>query len=108
MSLAYSLWGVVFTSVFVVRCFILVLVLVAISISFSPNFSLVGMIIKPKCYNYNKMLFITLHRILTNRNEVTMVILLRYTSAFSKVIYATFMLKFLIEIFVSSTKIIKF
>jgi len=22
------------------------------------------MIIKPKCYNYNKMLFITLHRIL--------------------------------------------
>ena len=64
MSLAYSLWGVVFTSVFVVRCFILVLVLVAIPISVSPNFSLVGMIIKPKCYNYNKMLFITLHRIL--------------------------------------------
>ena len=52
------------SSVFLDRCFILVLVLVAISISFSPSFSLVGMIIKPKCYNYNKMLFTTLHRIL--------------------------------------------
>jgi len=44
--------------------FLVVLVLVAISISFIPNFSLVIMIIKPKCYNYNKMLFTTLHRIL--------------------------------------------
>jgi len=42
----------------------LVLVLVAISIDFSLNFCLVGMIIKPKCYTYNKMLFTTLRTIL--------------------------------------------
>ena len=53
------------------------------------------MIIKPKCYNYNKMLLTTLHTIFTNRNEVTMVILLCYTSAFNEVIYADFCAKIL-------------
>jgi len=52
------------------------------------------MIIKPKCHNYNKMLFTTLHRILhTHTNEVTMVKLLCYTSAFNEVIYADFYAK---------------
>jgi len=53
------------------------------------------MIIKPKCYNYNKMLFTTLQEYFTNRNEVTMVILLCYTLAFSEVIYADFYAKIL-------------
>jgi len=56
------------------------------------------MIIKPKCYNYNRMLFTTLHRMLTNRNEVMMVILLPYAIHRCLVKWFTppFMVKFLI------------
>jgi len=55
------------------------------------------MIIKPKCYNYNKMLFTTLHRMLHKQkwsyDDDTITVC--YTSAFSEVIYADFSAKIL-------------
>ena len=53
------------------------------------------MIIKPKCYNYNKTLFTTLHRILHKQkwSYDGDTRLLCYTSAFSEVIYADFYAK---------------
>ena len=53
------------------------------------------MIIKPKCYNYTKCCSLLCIEYFTNRNEVTMLILLWYTSAFSEVIYADFYAKIL-------------
>jgi len=66
------------------------------------------MIIKPKCYNYNKMLFNTLHRRLHEQKQSYDGDTIMLYIGFSEVNYADFYAKFLIEIFVSSTKLVKF